>query len=121
MDNLSAIYNILHRCGISGKYRGFAMLLSAIQMSIEDDAQGSMITQSLYSRVAEECRCPIYCVERNIRTVVMRAWKTNRTYLQEMAGYLLVGPPTSSEFIVIITTYILCERCAESNFAKFLS
>ena len=42
-------------------------------------------------------------VERNIRTAVQIAWRTNPELLREMAGYPLDGPPTASEFLEILS------------------
>ena len=108
--NTMMIYNVLHLCGLSGKYRGYPLLIAAVQISIQDDGLTRAVTRSLYTRVAQECHCPLYCVERNIRTMVMHTWNTNRDYLQEIAGYPLHAPPTSSEFIGIIASHILRNR-----------
>ena len=112
--NDTIIREVLWPCGLSGRYRGFPLLITAIRLCIDDESQARMVSKSLYARVAEECGCPLYCVERNLRTMVSRAWKTNRPYLQEMAGYPLHSPPTSSEFINIIVSYILRAKLFES-------
>ena len=42
-------------------------------------------------------------MDRNIRTAVQIAWRTNPELLREMAGYPLDGPPTASEFLEILS------------------
>ena len=49
-------------------------------------------------------------VERNLRTVVSRAWQVNPDLLCRMAGYPLTAAPTASEFIEIIASYIIRSR-----------
>ncbi len=100
------IKDTLRPFGLSRKYRGYPVLICAVRMTITDEDQTSPITKKLYARVAEECDCPTYCVEKNIRTVIMRAWKVNRTYMEELAGYPLGAPPTVSEFIDIVASHI---------------
>ena len=51
--------------------------------------------------------CKWTVVERNIRTVVARAWQVNSDLLIRMAGYPLDGAPTASEFIEIVSSYII--------------
>ncbi len=113
MNDTLMIHNVLYLCGLTGRYRGYPMLISAVRISIEDEGQTRIVARSLYSRVAQECRCPLYRVERNIRTMVMHTWNTNRDYLQEIAGYPLYAPPTSSEFIGIIASHILRKRSGD--------
>ncbi len=45
-------------------------------------------------------------VERNIRTIILRAWRVNRKGLQELAGYPLEGPPPVSDFLQILVSYL---------------
>lgn len=112
--NDTIIREVLWSCGLSGRYRGFPLLVTAIQICIEDEERSLAVSGSLYARVAERCHCPVYRVERNLRTMVSHAWKINKEYLQEIAGYPLHSPPTSSEFINIIVSYILRAKLFES-------
>ena len=56
---------------------------------------------------AEHFECNWTAVERNIRTAVSRAWSVNPDLLCQMAGYPLESEPTSSQFIEIISSYII--------------
>ena len=108
--NDTIIREVLWPCGLSGRYRGFPLLITAIRLCIDDEIQARMVSKSLYARVAEECGCPLYCVDRNIRTVIKRAWAVNPGYMRELTGYPMAAPPSSTEFIEIISSYILREH-----------
>ena len=49
-------------------------------------------------------------MERDIRTAVKAAWKSNRAYLEELACRPLNDPPKPIEFIDIIVTYLIRRR-----------
>lgn len=100
------IGNVLRPMGITRNYRGYQQVIVAIRLVIEDESRLQSITKEVYSRVAEECNCPVLTVERNIRTLIFRAWSVNREYLCEIAGFPLTAPPSVSEFIDIMATYI---------------
>lgn len=51
-------------------------------------------------------------MERDIRTAVKAAWKSNRAYLEELACRPLNDPPKPIEFIDIIVTYLIREKAA---------
>ena len=107
------IKQILRPFGLSRRYLGFSLLIVAVTISIQDDGSRFPLTRNLYARVAEECDCTVHCVERNIRTVIKRAWAVNPGYMRELAGYLMAAPPSSTEFIEIISSYILREHLTE--------
>lgn len=61
-----------------------------------------LITKSLYPKVAKKHETSVQAVERNLRTVVTVAWKSNPALLQEMAGYPMSGRPSVSKFLGIV-------------------
>ena len=73
---------------------------------MENEDRLEAVTKEIYREVAKRCGCNWSAVERNIRTVVQRAWRINRPLLIRMAGYPLEVPPTASEFIAIVANYI---------------
>ena len=107
------IKQILRPFGLSRRYLGFSLLIVAVNITIHDEGNRFPLTRNLYARVAEECDCTIHCVERNIRTVIKRAWAINPNYMQELAGYPMAAPPSSTEFIEIISSYILREHLTD--------
>ena len=100
------IKDTLRGLGITTNYYGFHRTLSAVTLVLEDSDRLQAVTREIYWIVAERCGCKRSAVERNIRTVVQRAWRINPQRLIRMAGYPLSEPPTASEFIEIIANYV---------------
>ena len=100
------IENILHSLGITRNYCGYHQTVTAVKLAIEDEFRLLSVTKSIYLPVAYENNCNPLSVERNIRTVILLAWRTNRDVLNNIAGFHLSAPPTVSQFIDIIASYI---------------
>ena len=62
--------------------------------------------------LAKRCGVNCQCVERNIRTVIAVAWKTNPQLLSELAGYSLSRRPKATQFIAILVFYFLQRKPA---------
>ena len=110
------INNTLHRLSITRNYRGYRILYVAALLVLEDEDRLIFATD-LYREVSKIINCPYTSVERNIRTVIFRVWKTNKNLLLEMAGYPLHVPPCASEFIDIIVNHVR-RTCRISTSAK---
>ena len=100
------IKDTLRSLGITTNYYGFHRTLSAVVLVLEDSDRLQSVTREIYWVIAAECGCKRSAVERNIRTVIQRAWRVNPRQLIVMAGYPLTEPPTASEFIEIIANYV---------------
>lgn len=87
-------------------YHGYKQSRLAIELAVEDEDRLMDITKQIYWIVAETCSCDRACIERNIRTVIHVAWKENPSRLSVLAGYQLNAPPSASEFISMLSTYI---------------
>ncbi len=107
---MTVIEGILRNFGISKRYKGYDHMVYCISLAVDDDFRLLSITKDLYMETAEHFGCDWTNVERNIRTVVSRAWQVNPTLMSEMAGYPLTAPPMVSEFIEIVASYILRTR-----------
>ena len=103
MDTI--IRETLRPFGITRNYRGYPQTVRAIALVLEE----------IYEVVALQTRCHPSNVERNIRTVVLCAWHTNRPLLVKMAGFTLTAPPRASQFIDIIASYIQREVLSDPN------
>ena len=101
------IQHTLRLLGITRCYKGFNHLAYAISLVVEDESRLESVTKRIYTETAEHFGCKWTSVERNIRTAAARAWQINPAFLAEMAGYPLIDVPTSSEFIEIISLYLL--------------
>ena len=81
----------------------------------KDESRLLNVTEEIYEVVALQTRCHPSNVERNIRTVVLCAWHTNRPLLVKMAGFTLTAPPRASQFIDIIASYIQREVLSDPS------
>lgn len=104
---MTNIEEILRSFGITRCYKGFELIAHAIALAVTNDFSLTAVTREIYMETASHFGCKWFTVERNIRTVVARAWEVNPSLLCQMAGYPLAETPTASEFIEIIASYIL--------------
>lgn len=104
---MEQIFQVLHNIGIKRTYLGYYHLATAIRLVMENEERLLYIHKWLYQEVAFFHETTPFCVERNIRTVKMRCWKSgNRTQLETIAGCPLNQMPSNSEFIDILSCYI---------------
>ena len=104
---MTTIEDTLRPFGVTRCYKGFHHTTYAVLLAVQDESRLETVTTEIYMKTASHFSCKWTAVERNIRTVVARAWRVNRPLLCEMAGYPLEIEPTASEFIEIIASYIL--------------
>ncbi len=104
---MTMIENTLRPFGISKRYKGYDHTAYCIHLAVNDDMRLLSITKNLYMETADHFNCDWTNVERNIRTIVSRAWQVNPELLCKMAGYPITAVPTASEFIEIIASYII--------------
>lgn len=104
---MAVIEDILRSFGINRCYKGFDHVAYAILLAVNNCGCLTAVTREIYMETASHFGCEWPAIERNIRTVVGRAWKLNPTLLSQMAGYSLTRMPTASEFIEIIASYII--------------
>lgn len=100
------IKEILRPLGITRSCRGFSRVLLAVELVLKDEDRLGAVTKEVYQCVAAYYGCNWKTVERNIRSAIQIAWRTNPKYLNKMAGYPLAEPPTASDFLEIVTNYI---------------
>lgn len=93
---------LLTQFGITPNYKGFYFMDSALAHLKTNPEDLLLITKSLYPKVAKKHETSVQAVERNLRTVVTVAWKSNPALLQEMAGYPMSGRPSVSKFLGIV-------------------
>ena len=100
------IKTTLQKLGITCNYVGYRQIVLAIELALEDEWRLCDITRQIYWIVADLIPCARCNVERNLRTVIFRAWKTNGQLLRKMAGFPLFAPPSVSQFLAIMVTYL---------------
>lgn len=105
------IENLLLRLGANRSYTGFYYVISAVQLSIEDENKLQLISKWLYPEVAKKYHTSEQCVERNIRTLVALIWnKGNRSLLEYIAYTPLNKKPNNAAFISILVSYLCNEN-----------
>ena len=105
-EEVIMIKQTLQDLGVTCNYNGYYQAIFAIQLALENEDRLCSVTQQIYWVVADKTHCKRCNVERNIRTVIFRAWKINKDLLIEMAGFPLTSPPSVSEFLAIMVTYL---------------
>lgn len=94
----------LNRLGIHATSIGYHRIACAVVLALENE-ELLWQTMRLYAEVGKSCRCSAAAVERSVRESSLRAWDRNQRRLCEIAGYLLLYPPTGSEFIAILVSH----------------
>ncbi len=107
------IKRVLRQLGIGANYKGFRITVLAVAMIVENEDRLTSVTKEIYLDVAKLTGFSPTAVERNIRTVVARAWSCNQQAFNQMAGYSLTTIPTVSEFLDIIANYVR-RQCSKS-------
>ena len=104
---MTAVQDILRSFGITRCYKGFKHTEYAICLAIQDESRLEAITKEIYMETADHFGCSWTAVERNIRTAVSRAWAVNPALLCQIAGYPLKTEPSASQFIEMVSSYIV--------------
>ena len=100
------IKNTLQKLGITCNYVGFRQAVLAIELALENEDRLCAVTHQIYRVVAELTHCAHCNVERNLRTIIFRAWKNNARFLRDLAGFPLCSPPSVSQFLAFMVTYL---------------
>lgn len=103
---MTTIHDLLRSLGITAKYCGYSMTVKACNLIMDDETRLLRVTKLLYPIVAQQCGVGKITVERNIRTVVYKAWDTNREKLCEIARFNLTAPPTATEFLDMLVSHL---------------
>lgn len=103
------IISDLRTLGVGRQYLGYNITIKAVRMVLRDENRLLCIKQGVYIPLSEQEKCDWRTIERNIRTVIHRAWCVNRAYLGELAGYPMHQEPTVTEFVEMLSAHILRE------------
>ena len=99
---VTAVYSVLQQLGITANYTGFFHASYSVLLAMENPQRLLLITKWLYPEVAKRYHTTAGAVERNIRTIILRAWRLNREALEQIAGCTLTTRPTAAQFISIL-------------------
>lgn len=100
------IKELLHYLAVGSNYKGYRLTVTACMLILQDETLLYNVTGALYPAVAEICGCTAGNIERNIRTVIILAWRHQRPRFEEIAGYSMSTPPTVSQFLDIMVIHL---------------
>lgn len=103
---ITAIYEVLHRLGVTANYTGFFYASYSVLLAIENPQRLLLVTKWLYPEAAKHYQTTAGAIERSIRTVILRVWQANRETLEQLARRSLTKKPTVAEFISILSTHL---------------
>ena len=104
--NTRQLHELLYTLGIGSHYLGHNITAQAIQLICCNKDSLLRVKDGIYIPIATQFQCDWRAVERNIRTVVHRAWTLNRPLIEHMAFYPLDHEPTVTEFLGILSVYV---------------
>lgn len=110
--DISQVYDLLYRLGITANYVGFFHTAYAVYLSVRQPEKLLFVTKWLYPEVAKHYQTSWLCVERNIRAASGIAWDQNRAVLEQLAQQTLPVKPTASRFVAILTACLLTQSAA---------
>ena len=97
----------LQELHIKKRYYGYRLLAKASALSLLDESRLLHVEAQIYQPVAELYGCKAENVARKIRTVSVRLWEDNPDALRQVSGVSYSAPPSASELIEIVVTYVL--------------
>ncbi len=100
------IKQTLRRLGITRNYRGYNILLVAVQLVLEDESRIRSVMEEVYRPTAKIVGCNFPSIERNIRTIIDRVWNMNKQSLIRIADFPMSQQPTAAELIDIIASHV---------------
>lgn len=112
IPDISEIYTLLYQLGLTANCTGFFHTSYAVYLAIQQPDRLLLVTKWLYPEVAKHYATGWKCVERNIRTAVRIAWKTNPELLVALARHPLAGTPSASKFIAILSSQFFTDSAA---------
>lgn len=105
--NNREIHELLLTLGIGRQYLGHNITAQAIHLVMQDEDSLLCIKKGIYMPIAASRHCDWRTVERNIRTVIHRAWTLNSESLRSIAFFSLQHEPSVSEFLDILVSHLL--------------
>ena len=104
---LTRVYDLLYRLGITANYAGFFHTADAVALCVECPDRLLLVTKLLYPDVARRHGTSWKAVERNIRTVIAIVWEKSPVLLEYLAGRPLDKKPKTAQFLSILAASIL--------------
>ena len=74
---------LLYQMGIYLVQAGYAVVVEAAALAVEEPERLQSLTQEFYPEVGRRCRCTWNCAERSLRTATAQAWECNGALISE--------------------------------------
>lgn len=100
------IEQTLQSLHVSKRYKGRRQLKASVRLALEAESRLENMDKGIFARAAEETGGTAKTVARNIRTISQLLWTFYPETLQQVAGTSLNSPPTPSQLVELILTYI---------------
>lgn len=100
------IYGLIRKLGVTSKYKGYYYVAEAVKITMEYQETPIKITKDVYPKLAKKFKSTPVNIEHDIRTVINVCWVTNKSTMEQIAGYPLYYKPTNSEFVDILAYYL---------------
>lgn len=104
------VRKIIRYFRINSKYKGYPLIIDAINIYIDNYGECIKITKDIYPILSIKYNVSASSIERNIRTVVETCWNNDRQTVETILGYKTAKCPSNSEFIDAIA-YRIAKDC----------
>ena len=108
----AAIYDLLYSLGITANYVGFHHIAYALELTTREPERLLLVTKWLYPDVARHFGTSDMVTERAMRVVVGVSWNLRADTLQKLTGFSSSKKPCTSQYLSILTSYLLREKAA---------
>ena len=96
---MKTVESILHALGVGCHYKGYELTCYVIRLALEDSSRLCSMKKYLFTPTAAHFGCDVRTIERNLRTLIRRAWDNDAEAMRRVAGYRLLWCPPVSEFL----------------------
>ena len=104
------IDDLIRPLGVTRRGERRTRLLKALFLICENEDRLNAVVKEIYCVVGKDCHCSSDAVDHSIHQAACTAWKTNRAYLMELAGYPLDAPPSAADFLEILYNRLVRQR-----------
>ena len=104
---MKKVESILHTLGVGRQYKGYALICHVLALAMEDPSRLCNMKKHLFAPTAAAFGCDLRTIERNLRTLIRRAWDNDADTMRQIAGYRLLWCPPVSEFLSFVVDYAL--------------
>ena len=101
------VRKIIRYFHINSKYKGYPLIIDAINIYIDNYGECIKITKDIYPILSMKYNVSASSIERNIRTVVEACWDNDKQTVEAVLGYKTMKCPSNSEFIDAVANKVV--------------